>query len=808
MRRRAHASLVVLLAGLMLASPAGPVQAVEESPVDVTVFASAEEASAALRDAQGAVRQARAAVADAKREVVAAGAAETRERLEVQRLVGVVAVASANADERNEDVGQIARGMYMYGTLPGQGLDLFVVPSGVDLTEAASTEAYFASTSNFLVSEADRARADLLLAEGQLEAGRVRLVEAEQAVAEAEEQVVQAESAVVDALAAVDEVRDRVQEYFGSLPVTITADSCSFPSQDSIAATLYAQAMGLGLGEVAAMVAIGVGLGETNLQNDTDGDCWGGSCSNGRTSSRGVFQQFYSWPPPGTAWSGQDAPTGGVGVRFDQFNASNAWGADGWAKSDPRMSVAMAANMFFLGPDYGSTMGLEDNELFQSLRDEDPMSLSSAQMVQIAQQVQQFPVQHMGSYEQNMTRAASYFLRIKSGNIPVPAFQPPLEGMAKSATTDITRKALQSVTLAQHPKDVADGIVDDGLLLVGDSLAEGVARQSGSFPTTVFGGATVARTEVGITSVAAFRKWARDIRTGPSRVLVSLGTNDGPSGAAGLESTVKAVMKAAGPGREVYWYTLHYGPVKALNAVLKTQASKYENLTLVDVTAMLSETSGYTSATDGYLHPGPSGYAAMWDAARAMITQGATTSWMCATVGANPLADAALAWAQAQFGKPYGTNPPVSYDCSKLTGGAYHHAWIAAGRPAEYAYLGEYPFLDTAALSYEQYRSGHFEWVPLSEAQPGDFIFFNGDLGQSAGNPIDHVALILDPKTMMTAEAGSPVGTYSYASRAVDVSRPGYGMAGVPKADGTPTLPGDPGWQPVAGRLIPVSVGQ
>jgi len=122
------------------------------------------------------------------------------------------------------------------------------------------------------------------------------------------------------------------------------------PTQEQVAASIYAQATGLGLGEVAAIIAIGVGYGETGLQNDTDGDCWGGSCSNGRTSSRGVFQQFYSWPPKDTAWSGTTyGPTsGGAGTDFGGFNASNAWGLTGWATMDPRMNVAQSANMFFL----------------------------------------------------------------------------------------------------------------------------------------------------------------------------------------------------------------------------------------------------------------------------------------------------------------------------------------------------------------------------------------------------------------------------------------------------------------------------
>jgi len=624
-----------------------------------------------------------------------------------------------------------------------------------------------------------------------------------------------------------------VTSVFGSIMGTISgaaAASCTpggsgstpieDPTKEQVAGAIYAQAMGLGLGEVAAMIGIGVGLGETGLQNDTDGDCWRGSCANGRTSSRGVYQQFYSWPPPGTAWSGKDygPQSGPAYTDFGGFNGSNAWGAGGWAVSDPRMNVPQAANMFFLGPEYGYSMGLEDNTLFQSLKSRDPFSIPSSTMVKVAQQVQGFPVAHMGSYEVNMRGAGDYMKKIKSGEIQTPSYVAPMPEIAKRATTAETKAAVGSNSGSgsnssggssggtQNVSDNDSGIANDGILLIGDSLMEGVVAM-GNPPREAFGGATRDYTQVGIGTKAAINKWSNKISGGPSRMVVSLGTNDDPKYPKQFEEQVERFMALAGPDRLVYWFTIHYEPRSALNAVLTAQAQKHSNLVLVDTRTFLNP---------NVLHPNGEGYKKMWEAAWAALQSGgnagdqvlstAECSGFSIGAGANPLAEAALAYAVSQFGKPYSytANPPSSWDCSKLTGGSYNYAWEQAGRPQEYAYLGSYPFLPKASLSYGQYKSGRFAFIPIAEAMPGDFIFFNGNLGLSSSNPIDHVALVLDPEKMMTAEAGSPVGSYSYGSR-IQPRGPGVGIAGFPKADGSPTLPGDPGWEPVVGRLLPAS---
>lgn len=71
----------------------------------------------------------------------------------------------------------------------------------------------------------------------------------------------------------------------------------------------------------------------------------------------------------------------------------------------------------------------------------------------------------------------------------------------------------------------------------------------------------------------------------------------------------------------------------------------------------------------------------------------------------------ALAFARAQIGKPYvwGATGPGSYDCSGLT----QAAWKAAG-------------VTLPRTTYDQVDAG--TTVPLSQAQPGDLVFFYDDI--------------------------------------------------------------------------------
>jgi cell wall-associated NlpC family hydrolase len=91
-------------------------------------------------------------------------------------------------------------------------------------------------------------------------------------------------------------------------------------------------------------------------------------------------------------------------------------------------------------------------------------------------------------------------------------------------------------------------------------------------------------------------------------------------------------------------------------------------------------------------------------------------------------ADKALAFARAQVGKPYvwGATGPDSYDCSGLT----QAAWNAAG-------------ITLPRTTYDQVNFG--TTVSLSQAQPGDLVFFYDDVSH-VGMYIGNGMMIHAPK--------------------------------------------------------------
>ncbi|MCX2927228.1 C40 family peptidase [Streptomyces sp. NEAU-W12] len=107
---------------------------------------------------------------------------------------------------------------------------------------------------------------------------------------------------------------------------------------------------------------------------------------------------------------------------------------------------------------------------------------------------------------------------------------------------------------------------------------------------------------------------------------------------------------------------------------------------------------------------------------------GSTTTTLPASTASSYAAKAekALAFARAQIGKPYvwGATGPGSYDCSGLTQGA----WRAAG-------------VSLPRTTYDQVEAG--TTVPVSQAQPGDLVFFYDD--------ITHVGLYIGNGMMIHA---------------------------------------------------------
>lgn len=110
----------------------------------------------------------------------------------------------------------------------------------------------------------------------------------------------------------------------------------------------------------------------------------------------------------------------------------------------------------------------------------------------------------------------------------------------------------------------------------------------------------------------------------------------------------------------------------------------------------------------------------------------------------DPVVRAALGWAQRGVGLPYvwgaprlqGDNP-VSFDCSSLTQWAYYQA--SGGK------------INIGVVTYEQEKKLAAYKVDLSDAQPGDVIFFRpGPRGS------EHVGLVWDPKGKKILHAPRP----------------------------------------------------
>lgn len=141
--------------------------------------------------------------------------------------------------------------------------------------------------------------------------------------------------------------------------------------------------------------------------------------------------------------------------------------------------------------------------------------------------------------------------------------------------------------------------------LVGDSLNVGIEPYlAGALP-----GFEIAaddrvgrRTEEGIAELEQGRAHLAPY------VVVSLGTNDSPSGVAAFRAAVGRLLELVGPGRCLLWATIWRDGAasEALNQVLVDAAARHPRMRLIDWAAMVGAHPGWL-APDG-LHGSPAGY--------------------------------------------------------------------------------------------------------------------------------------------------------------------------------------------------------
>lgn len=144
----------------------------------------------------------------------------------------------------------------------------------------------------------------------------------------------------------------------------------------------------------------------------------------------------------------------------------------------------------------------------------------------------------------------------------------------------------------------------------------------------------------------------------------------------------------------------------------------------------------------------------------------------------DPVIRAVLGWAQRGIGVPYvfgaprlqGENP-TSFDCSSFTQWAYY---MASGGKID---------IGSTTYTQEPYLKAHE--VPLSQAQPGDVIFFRPEGSGRSG----HVGLVWDPKGHKIIHAPRPGKTVSFSTW--DVQDEITGVYRVPIPQGTNAVEGD-----------------
>jgi hypothetical protein len=539
----------------------------------------------------------------------------------------------------------------------------------------------------------------------------------------------------------------------------VNTDRRFFTTEEN-AGRVYAQAMGLGLGEVGALAGLTAALQESSLKNGGRGD---DAPDGTMTESRGMFQQKAAWVERGRAWSGlkwtretSETMFSDVSPITGKKDPWNAWTGVQWALRDPRMDHAQSSNMFFLGPQYNKNRGMEDSAAYKKNAALPAALVSYADIAEMVQDTQGASIDRS---LQLVPAARKYLDDILVGKIQVPAFVPPEPAIAKRATTRITRTALR--TSGVSTEEAAEAVSGDGLLLVGDSVMQGITRavkvpkELFSGPTTVLAQRSMTLNDVlyreGVKTVSGTRAdldaWRETIVSGPSRILVQLGTNNS---SANTVEGVSAFMDLAGSGREVFWFSMHYQRAKSFDDALLTAARSYPNLHIIDTSALVE--------TFSEVHPSKEVSIRMWDKAVEDMSgstaipaqlisvqcEGEATNAFNDTVAATgPYRRAAVLWARTKLtsvtkgqyttdnnwcgASATGCGDPEldDFNCSTYTSAAFQ---AATNGEVVLPVLSDSQWLDKTNV----------QLIPSSQAQPGDLLWQKTSTVKLSG----HVLLI------------------------------------------------------------------
>ncbi len=282
-----------------------------------------------------------------------------------------------------------------------------------------------------------------------------------------------------------------------------------------------------GLGPRGVQVAVYAAWAESRLKNNP----------YGMGTSVGLFQQIadWAWGNPDRrkwkgAWSGVETPNGEDPGEF--FNRSNAWKGLKWAAHDSRMDPVAASRSF---ADSLRVRLEEAGEDVDAWAAQEP-DLTADEAYKWALRVQNFQTSGDpdANYRNNFRSSRAYF---------------------REALKRAQDNALQD---GQEFIPVGD-VEQNGVLIVGDSIAEGIANVA---PGVGFGGdirsyveqgrsAMDFTTEMSDASVLGWEQTRKRLRAAPTRMLISLGTNN-PVSPDALVKELKKMMRVIPDDTNVY----------------------------------------------------------------------------------------------------------------------------------------------------------------------------------------------------------------------------------------------------------------
>lgn len=165
--------------------------------------------------------------------------------------------------------------------------------------------------------------------------------------------------------------------------------------------------------------------------------------------------------------------------------------------------------------------------------------------------------------------------------------------------------AVAALLVSRHRGGPGPAVAGGTATLLGDSLNVGVERYLGD---ALPGWRIVADDQVGRSTLAGIEEIEAGRPSLSSHVVVSLGTNDPPTGVSAFRADVARLLALVGPNRCVVWATIWRdgAPNDAFNAVLRDAASSSRRLRLVEWADMVEEHPDWL-ADDG-LHGNETGY--------------------------------------------------------------------------------------------------------------------------------------------------------------------------------------------------------